>query len=268
VDPRAIDAFLTYQAVPAPMSVWKGVQSLPPAHWLTFDAASGHCRIERYWDVSFAKKTSMDEGEVLDEVERIARRAVEDRLVADRTVGVFLSGGVDSSLITALAAQTAGTPVEAVAVGFDDPDFDERPFARRVAEHLGVRLHERLLRPDVVNDLPGVIWHYGQPLADVSIVPSHDLSRVARDIMVVALNGDGGDELFGGYTRPMVARAASFYRRALPRSLRKLADAALRTQTDGPLKRAMLLARAGRASARETFTYDRGFREIDRKSVV
>lgn len=262
VDPHAIDAFLTYQAVPAPMSVWKGVQALPPAHWLTFDAANGSCQIERYWDVSFARKTSMDEGEVLDEVERIARRAVEDRLVADRTVGIFLSGGVDSSLITALAAQSAGTPIEAVAVGFDDPKFDERPFARRVARNLDVRLHERLLRPDVVNDLPGIIWHYGQPLADVSIVPSHDLSRVARDVMVVALNGDGGDELFGGYTRPMVARAASIYRSVLPRSVRRLADAALRARKDGPLKRAMLLARAGRASARETFTYDRGFREM------
>ena len=262
VDPRAIDAFLTYQAVPAPLSVWKGVQALPPAHWLTFDAASGRCLVERYWDVSFATKTSMDEGEVLDEVERIARRAVEDRLVADRTVGIFLSGGVDSSLITALAAQSSGTPVEAVAVGFDDPAFDERPFARRVAGHLGVRLHERLLRPDVVNDLPGIIWHYGQPLADVSIVPSHDLSRVARDIMVVALNGDGGDELFGGYTRPMVARAASIYRRVLPPSVRRLADAALRARSTGLLKRAMLLAHAGRASASEAFTYDRGFREM------
>ncbi len=262
VDPRAIDAFLTYQAVPAPMSVWKGVQALPPAHWLTFDAATGACRVERYWDVSFATKTSMDEGEVIDEVERIARRAVEDRLVADRTVGIFLSGGVDSSLIAALAVQSASTPVEAVAVGFDDPAFDERPFARRVARHLGVRLHERLLRPDIVNDLPGIIWHYGQPLADVSIVPSHDLSRVARDVMVVALNGDGGDELFGGYTRPMAARAASLYRRAIPSGVRRLADAALHAQTAGLLKRAILLARAGRASAAETFTYDRGFRDV------
>jgi len=262
VDPKAIDAFLTYQAVPAPMSVWQGVLALPPAHWLTFEADSGACTVARYWDVSYATKTAMDEREVLDEVERIARRAIADRLVADRTVGVFLSGGVDSSLITALAAQMADKPVEAVAVGFDDPEFDERPFARRVAQHVGVRLHERLLRPDVVKALPGIVWHYGQPLADVSIVPSHDLSGVARELMVVALNGDGGDELFGGYTRPMVARAAQYYRRALPSSVRRMANAALREQTEGPLKRLMLLARAGRAGAIDTFTYDRGFREL------
>ncbi len=262
VDPRAIDAFLTYQAVPAPMSVWQGVQALPPAHALSFDANTGVCRVERYWDVSYAQKTAMNETDVLDEVERIARRAVRDRLVADRTVGIFLSGGVDSSLLTALAAQETSTPVEAVAVGFDDPEFDERPFARRVATHLGVKLHERLLRPDAVNELPGIVWHYGQPLADVSIVPSHDLSRVSRDIMVVALNGDGGDELFGGYTRPMVARAASTYRRLLPAALRQLADDALRSRTTGPLKRAMLLARAGRGSAIDSFTYDRGFRDL------
>ena len=262
VDSRALDAFLTYQAVPAPMTVWQGVQALPPAHWLAFDANTGQCRVARYWDVSYATKVSMDEGEVLGEVERIARRAVRERLVADRTVGVFLSGGVDSSLITALAAQETGTPVQAVAVGFDDPEFDERPFARRVAQRLGVTLHERLLRPDVVNALPGIVWHYGQPLADVSIVPSDDLARVSRDIMVVALNGDGGDELFGGYTRPMVARAASMYRRALPSALRRLADDVLRSRTTGPLKRAMLLARAGRGSASESFSYDRGFRDV------
>ena len=262
VDRLAIDAYLTYQAVPAPMAVWKGVQTLPPAHWLTFDANSGACHVARYWDVSYAAKTSMDEPEVLGEVERIARRAIAERLVADRTVGIFLSGGVDSSLIAALAAQEADTPVEAVAVGFDDPEFDERPFARRVAQHLGVTLHERLVRPDVVAELPGIVWHYGQPLADVSIVPSHDLSRVARDVMVVALNGDGGDELFGGYMRPMVARAAALYRVALPRAARRLADAVLRAQTSGPLKRAMLLARAGRGSAVESFTYNRGFREV------
>lgn len=261
VDPRAIDAYLTYQAVPAPMSVWQGVKALPPAHWLSFDARSGRCDVTRYWDVSYATKTSMDEPEVLAEVERIARRAVRDRLVADRTVGIFLSGGVDSSLITALAAEESATPIEAVAVGFDDPEFDERPFARRVASHLGVTLHERVLRPDVVNELPGIVWHYGQPLADVSMVPSHDLSRVSRDIMVVALNGDGGDELFGGYTRPMVARAAERYRRLMPAALRRAADGVLHERMSGPLKKATLLARAGRAAAIDTFTYDRGFRE-------
>ncbi|MHB8838058.1 MAG: asparagine synthase (glutamine-hydrolyzing) [Gemmatimonadaceae bacterium] len=261
VDPTAIDAYLTYQAVPAPMSVWQGVLALPPAHTLTFHADTGACRVERYWDVSYATKTTMDEREVLDEVERIARRAVADRLVADRTVGIFLSGGVDSSLIAALAAQAGGPVIEAVAVGFDDPEFDERPFARRVAQHLGMRLHERLLRPDVVNDLPGIIWQYGQPLADVSIVPSHDLSRTARDTMVVALNGDGGDELFGGYTRPMVARAASTYQRLLPSALRRAADVALRGLEFGRLKHARQLAHAGRTSAAAAFTYDRGFRE-------
>lgn len=262
VNARAIDAYLTYQAVPAPMSAWEGVHALPPAHWLAFDARTGRCTVQRYWDVSYATKTAMGEEEVLVEMERIARRAVRERLVADRTVGIFLSGGVDSSLVTALAAQESGTPIEAVAVGFDDPGFDERPFARRVAQHLGVTLHERVLRPDVVNQLPEIVWHYGQPLADVSIVPSHDLSRVARDVMVVALNGDGGDELFGGYTRPMVARAAQHYRRFVPAGLRRAADGVLHWRMSGPLKNATLLARAGRGDAIDSFTYDRGFREF------
>ena len=262
VDSRAIDAYLTYQAVPSPMSVWQGVHALPPAHWLSFDAGSGRCVVQRYWDVSYATKTPMGEEEVLAEMERIARRACARRLVADRTVGIFLSGGVDSSLITALAAQESGTPIEAVAVGFDDPEFDERPFARKVAKHLGVKLHERLLRPDVVSELPEIVWQYGQPLADVSIVPSHDLSRVSRDVMVVALNGDGGDELFGGYARPMVVRAAQGYRRLVPAGLRHAADRVLHWNMSGARKTAALLARAGRGDAIDTFTYDRGFREF------
>ncbi len=260
VDPIALDAFLTYQAVPAPMSIWRGVQALPPAHTLTFDTRDGVCRVARYWDVSYATKTAMDEPEVLAEIERIARRAVTDRLVADRTVGIFLSGGVDSSLVMALAVESGAQAVEAIAVGFDDPEYDERPFARRVAQHLGVRLHERLLRPNVVNDLPGIVWHYGQPLADVSIVPSHDLSRAARDLMVVALNGDGGDELFGGYTRPIVARAASTYRRLVPSLLRRAAGNALHERRRGLLKHAAQLARAGLTDAAGAFTYERGFR--------
>jgi asparagine synthase (glutamine-hydrolysing) len=262
VNLHAIDAYLTYQAVPAPLSVWEGVRALPPAHRLSFDARSGRCVVQRYWDVSYAAKTLMREADVLVEMERIARRAVRERLVADRTVGIFLSGGVDSSLITALAVEESGTAIEAVAVGFDDPEFDERPFARRVAQHLGVKLHERVLRPDVVSQLPEIVWHYGQPLADVSIVPSHDLSRVSRDVMVVALNGDGGDELFGGYTRPMVARAAERYRRRVPAWVRRAADGVLHWRMSGPLKNATLLARAGRADAIDTFTYDRGLREF------
>ncbi|MGH7654206.1 MAG: asparagine synthase (glutamine-hydrolyzing), partial [Gemmatimonadaceae bacterium] len=260
LDPQAVDAFLVYQAVPAPRSIFRDVAQLLPAHSLVFSLDAGTCTIERYWDVSYATKTRESEPEVIEHVESLAREAVRKRLESDVPVGVFLSGGVDSSLIAALAARESAKPIEAVTLGFDEPEFDERSYARAATERLGMRLHEETLRPALVADLPAIVWHYGQPVADVSVVPSHYLSQAARRWMTVALNGDGGDELFGGYARPMLARVAERYRRILPQSMRAALAGALRDRDRGPLRRLALLARAGGTSAAEAFTYDRAFR--------
>jgi asparagine synthase (glutamine-hydrolysing) len=262
VDPHAVDAFLVYQAVPAPMSIFRGVSQLLPAHSLVFSSDTGTCAIERYWDVSYAQKTRESEQEVLEHVEALAREAVRKRLESDVPVGVFLSGGVDSSLVAGLAARESSKPIEAMTLGFDEPEFDERSYARTATERLGMRLHEETLRPALVADLPAIVWHYGQPVADVSIVPSHYLAQAARRWMTVALNGDGGDELFGGYARPMLARVAAPYRRLLPQTMRSAVAKALRGRDSGPLRRLALLARAGGVSAAEAFTYDRAFRLI------
>jgi asparagine synthase (glutamine-hydrolysing) len=262
LDPRAVDAFLVYQSVPAPMSIFKGVSQLLPAHSLVFSSDTGACAIERYWDVSYATKTRESESEVLEHVESLARDAVRKRLESDVPVGVFLSGGVDSSLIAGLAARESSKPIEAITLGFDEPEFDERSYARTATERLGMTLHEETLRPALVADLPAIVWHYGQPLADVSIVPSHYLAQAARRFMTVALNGDGGDELFGGYARPMLARVAAPYRRWMPQSVRSAVARALEGHDTGALRRPALLARAGGGSAGESFTYDRAFRRI------
>ncbi len=260
LDPHAIDAYLVYQAVPGPMSIFRGVRQLPPAHAMTFASDTGAFRLDRYWSVWYVHTTNETEAEVIDHVEVLAREAVRKRLESDVPVGVFLSGGVDSSLVAALAAQESTKPIEAMTLGFEEPAFDERRYARAVTDQLGMRLHEETLRPALVADLPSIVWHYGQPLADVSIVPNHYLAQAARRWMTVALNGDGGDELFGGYTRPMLARIAAPYRRLLPERLRRGIDRALRDQTGGSLRRLALLARAGATDAAGAFTYDRGFR--------
>ena len=262
LDPHAVDAYLVYQAVPAPMSIFSGIAQLLPAHSLVFSSDTGECKIERYWDVSYAKKTRESEGEILEHVESLASDAVRKRLESDVPVGVFLSGGVDSSLIAALAARESSKPIEAMTLGFDEPEFDERSYARTATDRLGMRLHEETLRPALVADLPAIVWHYGQPVADVSIVPSHYLAQAARRWMTVALNGDGGDELFGGYARPMVARVAAPYRRLIPQSIRSAVARSLENRESGPLRRLAMLARAGGGSAAESFTYDRGFRLI------
>jgi asparagine synthase (glutamine-hydrolysing) len=260
VDPHAVDAFLVYQTVPAPLSIFRGVQQLQPGSRLVFSSDSGDCQVSRYWNVSYATKTRESEREILEHVEVLAREAVRKRLESDVPVGVFLSGGVDSSLVAAIAAQESPKSIEAMTLGFDEPAFDERRYARAVTEHLGMRLHEETLRPALVADLPSIVWHYGQPLADVSIVPNHYLAQAARRWMTVALNGDGGDEIFGGYTRPVLAGLAAPYRRFVPGPIRRGVDRWFGDRTDGPLRRFALLARAGAGSAADAFTYDRAFR--------
>lgn len=263
IDPVSLDAYLTYQAVPAPRTIFEHFRQLPPAHHFTFRADTGSLDVARYWDVEYAPKLARGETDILDELDDLLRAAVRRRLMSDVPLGAFLSGGVDSSLVVSLMAQQMDRPVEAVVVGFDDPAFDERPHARTVARRWGVRLHEHVLRPDAVADLPEIIWQYGQPLADVSIVPTYYVAQAAKEHVTVVLNGDGGDEVFGGYARPVVARAAQHYRRLLPGSLRRTIAGGTRrlgARARGPLKNLGMLAEAGARPAAEAFVYDRAFR--------
>jgi asparagine synthase (glutamine-hydrolysing) len=267
VDVRALDAYLTYQAVPAPLAIFEGSAQLPPAHALRFRADSNDLRVARYWDLPFAPKQHVTEAEAIDTIDSLVRRSVAQRLRSDVPTGTLLSGGVDSSLITAVASQEAGRAIDAVTMGFHEADFDERPHARAVAARYGAMLHEEVLTPGLVGDLPAIVSQYGQPLADVSIVPNFYMARAARRTMTVALVGDGADEAFGGYARPMVMRAASTYRELVPAAARRLLDdafggrpGAVRT---GTLRRNLsMLARAGRGTAAESFVYDRGLRAI------
>jgi asparagine synthase (glutamine-hydrolysing) len=261
VNPRGLDAYLTYQALPAPLTMLKGVHQLPPAHALRYDPRSQSLNVDRYWDLDFEPKLSLSEDDVLDQLDALLRSAVRKRLVSDVPLGAFLSGGVDSSLVVSLMAQEQQSPVEAVVMGFEDAAFDERPYARQVAQKWDVRLHEHVLRPNMIADLPEIIWHYGQPHADVSIVPTYYVAKAAREHVTVVLNGDGGDEVFGGYARPMVARAAQTYRRLLPAPIRQLLGRSLQGVNGHPLlKRTSMLATAGQHSAQEAFVYDRAFR--------
>ena len=264
VDARALDAYLTYQAVPAPFSIFESCEQLAPAHELLFDAARNTLRITRYWDVAYAPKRRVTERDAVDTIDALTRTSVRQRLRSDVPTGTLLSGGVDSSLITAIASQENGAPIDAVTLGYEGPDVDERAFARLVASQYGVRLHEEILTPSVVRDLPAIIWQYGQPLADVSIVPNYYLAAAARRFMTVALVGDGADEAFGGYARPMIERVAPYYRTLLPHRVRRgVASLFSNRQSSNPLRRRLaLLARDGAVSARDAFVYNRGFRAV------
>ncbi len=261
IDPKAIDAYLVYQAVPAPLTAFEGVRQLPPAHQLTFDVETQKLTLKRYWDVSYTPKLKLSEEELLEELDARLRRAVRQRLMSDVKLGAFLSGGVDSSLVVALMAQELRQPVESVVIGFADPVFDERRHARAAAKHLNVNLYEHEMPVDALDTLPEIIWHYGQPFADPSMVPTYYVAKYAKQHVTVVLNGDGGDELFGGYARPVVARAAAPYKKLVPASIRRSVGDWFSDTQNPMLRKAGLLARAGRFDGYRAFLYERGFEE-------
>jgi asparagine synthase (glutamine-hydrolysing) len=207
LDRRALDAYLTFGYVPSPHTFFTGVKSLPPGHVLTLEPG-GEPTIERYWRIQVpgvdGAPELLDLGleEAAAEVRRLLAEAIRRRLIADVPLGAFLSGGVDSSSIVAVMASMIGEPVVTFTIGFEDADgFDERPFARALANRFGTKHCEEVVRPQAVELIERLVWHHDQPFGDSSAVPTFLLSQVARNEVTVALSGDGGDELFGGYER-------------------------------------------------------------------
>ena len=220
VDMSAIECFLSHGFIPHPHTVWKNVQALPPAHFAVIEGES-EPTIERYWDFPDATPGSVSLGEAEERIEESLDRSVKARLIADVPVGGFLSGGVDSSLIMAFAARHSPS-IDTFSVGFEEEEYSELPHARKVAEHIGSTHHELVFQADAILEiLPELVWQYGQPFGDSSAVPTHLVSRLARESVTVALSGDGGDESFAGYWRPASLAYAALFGRLVPTGLRR-----------------------------------------------
>ncbi|MCS5636545.1 MAG: asparagine synthase (glutamine-hydrolyzing), partial [Myxococcota bacterium] len=200
VEMSAVECFLSHSFIPHPHTVWKNVQALPPAHFAVIEGKS-EPTIERYWDFPDAAPGTVPLGEAEERIEEGLERSVKARLIADVPVGGFLSGGVDSSLVMAIAARHSPS-IDTFSVGFEEEEYSELPHARKVAEHIGSTHHELVFQADAILEiLPELVWQYGQPFGDSSAVPTHLVSRLARESVTVALSGDGGDESFAGYWR-------------------------------------------------------------------
>jgi asparagine synthase (glutamine-hydrolysing) len=199
VDRESLDLYLQYQYVPAPWTILRGVAKLPPASTLVWDGAEP--TIERYWTPSYEPKTRRPFEEDVEEGHAIIRESVRLRLRSDVPVGVFLSGGMDSSVVTALMAQESSQPVRTYSIGFENETYDELRYARAVAERYGTVHTEEIVRLDAIALLPELADHYDEPFADPSAVPTFRVSQIAGQDLKVVLTGDGGDESFGGYGR-------------------------------------------------------------------
>src|SRR5438477_396874 len=233
IDLDALDAFLAFNSVPGPLTIFREVRKLQPGHLLVWD--NGGVEVSRY-----ARPAPVPEGEVrrddeeaelVEELRARLRDSVRAHLVSDVTVGVLLSGGVDSSALAALAAEETPEPVHTFTIGFGERSFDERADARLVAERYGTAHHELLVQPDPEQLLQALAEAFDEPFADSSALPTYLVSQLAAEHVKVALSGQGGDELFGGYytyTADLVAdRVAPLARavrplvEALPASTRK-----------------------------------------------
>ena len=228
LDRDALALYFRRNCIPAPFSVYRGVHKLPPASILSFAAGDREPRIESYWSLAGvaeagqARPFAGDEAEAAAELDRQLMEAVRCRLVADVPLGVFLSGGIDSSTVTALMQQASSAPVKSFSIGFGQAGYNEASDAAAVARHLGTQHQELYVsEAEALRLVPELGRLLDEPFGDSSFLPTHLVARLARRQVTVALSGDGGDELFGGYNRHLwVARVARLAR--LPRSLRRV----------------------------------------------
>jgi asparagine synthase (glutamine-hydrolysing) len=223
LDLEALDQFLTYEYVIAPRTIFRSIRKLPAAHYLTY--RNGEVRIRRYWDAADVEVRPWTEGDAAEALRDTLGKAVRSQMMADVPLGLFLSGGIDSSAVGILLRDApGGKDVSSFSMGFDDGSYNELPYAREVAELCGTRHHEGTVTPDVAALFDRLIVHLDEPFADVSLFPTFMVSRMAREHVKVVLTGDGGDELFGGYDAYQAEALAGKWAGVMPDRAARAAD--------------------------------------------
>ncbi|MGH7856780.1 MAG: asparagine synthase (glutamine-hydrolyzing), partial [Candidatus Binatia bacterium] len=212
LDLQALHDYLSLNYVPGPRSIFRSIRKLPPAHLLV--CAAGRVRLRRYWELRCSTENAGRPVESLcEELHDLLEDTVRGHLLSDVPVGVFLSGGLDSGSLVALASRVTNGPVRTFSIGFDDPSYDELAEARAVVRKFGTDHHEMIVRPDAVTLLPALVRAFDEPFADSSAIPVYCVSRLAREHVKVVLSGEGGDEVFGGYETYAAYKIAALYRR-------------------------------------------------------
>jgi asparagine synthase (glutamine-hydrolysing) len=219
INDSAIHYYLTLGYIPAPLTIYKNIVKLPAAHKLILN--ENGISVKRYWSLDFSKKIDISEKEAAEKTLTLLRDAVKIRMNSDVPLGAFLSGGIDSSVVVALMSQLSEKKIRTFSIGFDEGGFNELKYARLVSERFRTEHTEFMVRPQAQEILPLLVERYGEPYADSSCIPTYYVSRETKKYVTVALNGDGGDELFGGYERYQAMAIAERYQR-MPGSLKNI----------------------------------------------
>jgi len=226
IDPIALDEYLTYQYVPHPRTIFKEISKLPPGHYATW--CNGNFSVTKYWNPDLNGETDRPYDELREELRALLIDAVDIRLPAAEPPGAFLSGGVDSSIITGLTQKLCSSKVRTFSIGFPQQEYDETTYARQVAERFGTDHTELIVAPDIHGIIETIIEHCDEPFADSSLIPTLALCELARKSVAVALSGDGGDELFAGYERYRAVQLG-LWADGVPNCVRKLLAGPMRS---------------------------------------
>lgn len=219
-DYTAIHHYLTFQDVPSPWTAFEGIRKLPPAHYMLLK--NGKTEIKRYWKLSYLPKHSLGFDDLKNEIIERLKEAVKIRLISDVPLGAFLSGGIDSSAVVALMSGIMNEPVKTFSIGFKEQAYDELKYARMIAEKYNTDHTEFIVEPNALDVLPKLVWHYNEPFADSSAIPTYYVSKLAREHVKVILNGDGGDENFAGYGRYAANEFSRMIQKFFPVSFAKM----------------------------------------------
>jgi asparagine synthase (glutamine-hydrolysing) len=228
IDNQALADYFSFGYVPAPKTIYRSARKLLPGHYLV--ASANGVRTQPYWDISFGHVEQRTEEEWCDLLRNHLCEATRIRLMSEVPLGAFLSGGLDSSSVVAMMTRAMNRPATTCSIRFEEREYDEATYARKVAEQFHTDHHEHTLQPDALGILEKLVWHYDEPFADSSAIPTYCVSQVAREHVTVALGGDGGDESFAGYRR--------YYFDAMENQLRRFVPGPIRRGAFGPLGRA------------------------------
>ncbi|WP_300458607.1 asparagine synthase (glutamine-hydrolyzing) [Desulfobacula sp.] len=220
VDYTALYDYLSLLYVPAPKTIFKSIKKLPAGHWAIVTADS--IQVESYWDLSFYPDMNISESQMTDDLLNILDEATKIRMISEVPLGAFLSGGVDSSAIVALMAKRSSEPVKTNSISFSVAKYNEAQYAKKVADLFKTDHHEFHVTPEAVSVIEKLAWHYDEPFADSSAVPTYYVSEIARKNVTVSLSGDGGDENFAGYRRYYFDMRENFVRSLVPERLRQV----------------------------------------------